>query len=341
MLTTDPAVVAGDYVVAATLMGISGDPELAQILPSSAPFPQASHRPSMPDRITTAARQDSHFIMPTASARIAVEDQAACCASMRSHLSPVDAKSATNNGLMHLLEDPRVTTLLGAEVPSLDSAGSVVSGVRFRAIDTDHRVTGDLVVPGANAIHSPTVLYRASFEALLDDLDDFDGSTITSGLHRREVHAALIYFENCWPDGLRAEPGRLRQSLPLVIATEDFHEDHNRVSIHDEGTVHVDYAGPSDYAVVGMARAQAELVNALSPLPVERIEDRSIRGTESYLQGTHRMGTDPSMAVVDGNTAHHQLPNLKVAGTSAFPSSSCVNPSLTAAVLPTRRLRNE
>lgn len=352
------------YVEAETIMAISGDPDMARVLPRSAPFPQPAHRASTPDRVMKTARPETHFIMPTARARIATDSRAACCASMRCNLCPADAKFTANNGLMHLFEDPRVTTLLGAEVRSLDTAGSSVSGVRFRAGGVEHAATGDLVVLGANAIHSPAILqrsdrggglvgaglhesYGAAFEVMLEGLDNFDGSTITTGLdyalydgpHRSEVGAALIYFENRWSHGLRAERGRLRQSLPLVIVTEDLLEDHNRVTVDGDGTARVDYAGPSDYALRGMDRARAQLDDVLAPLPVERIEDRGVRGTESHLQGTLRMGADPETSVVDGDLLHHQLRNLAVVGTATFPSCSCANPSLTTAALSLRSAR--
>jgi choline dehydrogenase-like flavoprotein len=45
--------------------------------------------------------------------------------------------------------------------------------------------------------------------------------------------------------------------------------------------------------------------------------------------GTTRMGNDPSTSVVDANCLVHGLRNLYVAGSSVFPTSSYVNPTLT------------
>jgi choline dehydrogenase-like flavoprotein len=46
--------------------------------------------------------------------------------------------------------------------------------------------------------------------------------------------------------------------------------------------------------------------------------------------GTLRFGEDPSTSVLDRNCKAHDLDNLYVVDTSFFPSSSAVNPALTA-----------
>jgi choline dehydrogenase-like flavoprotein len=46
--------------------------------------------------------------------------------------------------------------------------------------------------------------------------------------------------------------------------------------------------------------------------------------------GTARFGTDPATSVLDVNCRAHELDNLYVVDTSFFPSSSAVNPALTA-----------
>jgi choline dehydrogenase-like flavoprotein len=46
--------------------------------------------------------------------------------------------------------------------------------------------------------------------------------------------------------------------------------------------------------------------------------------------GTLRFGEDPAKSVLDVNCRAHDLDNLYVVDTSFFPSSSAVNPALTA-----------
>ena len=124
--------------------------------------------------------------------------------------------------------------------------------------------------------------------------------------------------------------------LPLVIVTEDLLEPENFVSLDEDENAFINYRGPADYAVQGMARALEKLPEILAPLPVEEIIDRGVRGTESHVQGTLRMGRDRSDSVVDRDLIHHELRNLVVVGTGTFPSCSCANPSLTAAALSLR-----
>ena len=349
------------YCEAEEIMSISGDPDMVGLMPRSMPFPQPPHHMSAPDRMMKAAQPDSHFVMPTARARVATAQRSSCCASLRCWLCPADAKFTANNGLMHLFEDPDVTVCLGSEGRRLDHAGASVRSVEFVSGGSVYRVSGDLFVLGANGIQSPAIMLRSgldgelvgrglheshgwSFEVYLDGVDNFDGSTITTGLnfglydgpHRSTQAAALVYFENRWAHGMRPEPGRLRQTLPLVVVTEDLLEPANLVTLDDRENAFIGYEGPSAYAVEGMRRAAEGLPGLLAPLPVEEIFDRGARGTESHVQGTLRMGADPTDSVVDRDLVHHRLRNLIVAGTSTFPSCSCANPSLTAAALSLR-----
>ncbi|MEY9102454.1 choline dehydrogenase-like flavoprotein [Sinorhizobium fredii] len=349
------------YCQAETVMSISGDPDMGTIMPRSMSFPQPPHRLSTPDRMMKAAQPDQHFVMPTARARVATQQRPSCCASLRCSLCPVDAKFTANNGLMHVFEHPDVSVCLGSEVRRLEHASGSVRAVAFSYDGKEHVVTGDLFVLGANGIQSAAIMLRSdlgdefvgrglhesygwNLEVYLDGVDNFDGSTITTGLnfglydgdHRSKHAAALVYFENRWQHGLRAEKGRLRQTLPLVIVTEDLLEAENFVSLDEDDNAFIHYKGPANYAVEGMARAREKLPKLLRPLPVEKIIDRGLRRTESHVQGTLRMGRDPTDSVVDGDLIHHKLRNLLIVGTSTFPSCSCANPSLTAAALSLR-----
>ncbi len=151
------------------------------------------------------------------------------------------------------------------------------------------QASGDLFVLGANAIQSPAIMLRSglggefvglglhesygwNFEVYLDGVDNFDGSTITTGLnfglydgpHRAEHAAALVYFENRWQHGMRAEKGRLRQTLPLVIVTENLLDPENHVILDKDENAFVSFKGASDYAVNGMAKALESCRRCLS-----------------------------------------------------------------------------
>lgn len=349
------------YAQAEQIMSVAGDPDMAKVMPRSTPFPQPPHRLTSVDEIMKARQPDRHFAMPTARARVATPDRSACCASFRCSQCPVDAKFTAANGFKTLLADPRVSIALRTKAVRFDSGPNAVSGLVVEHASREHRVTGDLFVLGANAIHSPALLLRSGMEssltgkglhesygtfveADLDGLDNFDGGTITTGINYglydgpfRARHAgALVYFENRFPFGLRPEPGRWRQILPMMIVTEDPPDDRNAVAIDGKGDPVITFVGVSDYARRGQKAAFDALPDLLAPLPVEAIHFREERPTESHLQGTLRMGADPATSVIDPRMVHHRWRNLVVVGTASFATCSCANPSLTAAALSLR-----
>jgi choline dehydrogenase-like flavoprotein len=83
-------------------------------------------------------------------------------------------------------------------------------------------------------------------------------------------------------------------------------------------------------------RSLARLERVVAPLPVERIEFKGMRPSESHIQGSLRMGTDPSSSVIDSKQVHHGVRNLVVVGSAVFPSCPCANPSLSVAALSLR-----
>ncbi|WP_232491539.1 GMC oxidoreductase [Novosphingobium kaempferiae] len=353
------------YCEAEDIMAISGDDAMGRVLPRSKPFPQPPHIPSTPDARLKRARPEQHFVMPTARARQATETRGPCCANLRCSLCPVDAKFTANNGLMDVFQHPSVSVCPGAEVLSLEAQGGAVRSVVFRSGGKEYSVSGDLFVLGANAIHSPAILLRSGIdrgpvgrglheaygievEVFLDGVDNFDGSTITTGLDygaydgafRSTSGAALLYFENRWKFGFRPEPGRWRQTLPIVIVVEDLPRDSDAVVLAPDGRARVVGKEPGRYALDGADRAFDQLPEILSALPVERIERRLVRPTESHLQGSLRMGTDPADAVVDAGQVHHAFRNLVVVGSSVFPTCSASNPSLTVGAMSIRAARS-
>jgi choline dehydrogenase-like flavoprotein len=79
-----------------------------------------------------------------------------------------------------------------------------------------------------------------------------------------------------------------------------------------------------------------DIKRVLEPLPVENIEFKGMRDTESHIQGSLRMGSDPATSVVDAKQVHHDVRNLVVVGSSVFPSGPNANPSLSVAALSLR-----
>ncbi|WP_020221850.1 GMC oxidoreductase, partial [Halarchaeum acidiphilum] len=56
-------------------------------------------------------------------------------------------------------------------------------------------------------------------------------------------------------------------------------------------------------------------------------------GPAFHHMGTTRMGVDPSTSVVDPELRTHDLSNLTIAGSSVFPTTGAMNPTLTIAAL--------
>lgn len=218
-------------------------------------------------------------------------------------------------------------------------------------------VEGELIVLGANAIQSSAILLRSGiddywvgrglheqhsvvYEVLLDGLDNFDGGTVTTALNYslydgdfRASHAgALLYFENRWSFGLRPEIGKWRKTLPIWASIEDVPSPENRVVLENDEPLII-HPSVSEYALDGAKFVSKNLGSVLSPLPVEEIIERGVMSTAAHLQGTLRMGESIDDSVVDKGLLHHRIRNLMVVGTGAIPTSSCANPSLTAAAL--------
>ena len=349
------------YVEAERKMSVAGSDEMAAILPRSAPFPLPPHVPTSVDRIMRRAQPEFHFPIATARASITTGERARCCSTARCNLCPVDAKFTYANGFKNLTANPAIEIRLESEVTHLDVANGVVNAVRYQHAGREYSATGELIVLGANAIHSPAILLRSGLdhpltgvgineqagyyaEALIDGIDNFDGSTITTALNymlydgdfRKEHAAALVYFENRWPFGMRKEYGRWRQLVPLIVVVEDVPQDSNRVIVDRDGTPHVLHAAISDYAQKGVDRSFAALDKVLAPLPVEQINFIGMRPTESHIQGSLRMGNDRATSVIDARQIHHDVRNLVVVGSSVFASCPCSNPSLSVAALSLR-----
>lgn len=339
------------------VMEVSG-PERTPF-PRSGPYPQPPHRPSEPDRIMAAAWPDHYFTMPTARARVATAHRPPCCASGVCGICPVNAKFTLLNDTADLFDDPRLTVVLETEALAVETAAGRATGVRLRHAGREQVVPAALVVLGANAIFNAHLLLASGdthplvgrrlheqvgveAEVFLDGVDNFQGSTFITGHgymlydgpHRREHAACLMEFHNV--GRLRADFGKWRQVLPLRLVFEDLPQERNRVLAPDDGSGRpiAHFEGHSDYADRGIAAAEAALPRVLAALPVERIEVRKpVLRTEAHIQGTVMMGDDPATSVVDRTLVHHAVRNLVVLGSSAFPSCSPANPTLTLSAL--------
>jgi hypothetical protein len=342
-------------------MLIAGPDDLAVHYPGSGRYAQPPHRMNDIDRIMKSAQPDMHFVMPNGRLSRSIGARGACCGTADCRWCPVDAKFTALNSMQHVIEHADVDICVDSKVVLIDTQNGVARGIRFLNEGKEYSVRGDLVVLGANGIHSPILLQQSGFnhpligkylhekieclvEVYLDGVNNFGGSTITTGMnlsildgdHRREHGSALLLFENTWAWGMRLEYGRWREVLPITITVETLPQETSTVTLSSDGRPHVSFPKQSEYGLNGVQAAIDKLPKVLKPLPVERIEVRHIDQISVHLQGTLRMGVDPAQSVVDAGQIHHDVRNLVVVGSSVFPTAGSAPPSLTVAALSLR-----
>ena len=144
-------------------------------------------------------------------------------------------------------------------------------------------------------------------------------------------------------DGARA------QSIPCFFMSEQSPHLESRLTLH-EG--HVDALGMaymhldwvySEEDMRNLERSVAALGDALGAAgkgrvrwPVERSQLLSILNQSRHHMGTTRMSADPDDGVVDADCRVHGVSNLYIAGSSVFPTSGIINPTLTLMALAMR-----
>ena len=346
------------YCDAEDLMQIGGDSENSPY-PRSRPYPQKAHRLSNPDKLLMKAYPDKVFAHPCARTPGPVPGQrGACCNSGVCQLCPVDAKFTILNGMKELFGNKSIETRYGARVLSFDHANGVVSTVNYQDTSGTKKVTGDMVVLGANAIFNPYIMLNSGLEhpelgtglceqvarpafLRLDGVDNFTGGTVSTALsylsyggdHRRNRAAAMMQTINeTTPINVR---GRWLQMLHVNFIYEDFRrkDNHVRVSAEDPSKPEVTYKGRSELTEKGLASIEEDLKPVLDALPVLDYEVRDPWRTESHILCTTPMGNDPQTSVLDRDCVHHQLRNLVVLGSGNFPTAAPANPTLTLSAL--------
>jgi choline dehydrogenase-like flavoprotein len=126
-----------------------------------------------------------------------------------------------------------------------------------------------------------------------------------------------------------------RRAVDFWLTTEDLPQPSNRVTLDRQGRIHVHYTNRN---LEPHRRLLAKLKGLLTHLdmhphliPNQIIRDERIPiAGVAHQCGTVRFGADPKTSALDVNCKAHDLDNLYVVDTSFFPSSSAVNPALTA-----------
>jgi choline dehydrogenase-like flavoprotein len=126
-----------------------------------------------------------------------------------------------------------------------------------------------------------------------------------------------------------------KRAIDFWITTEDLPDPENRVTVDRAGDIHLSY---TDSNLEGHRRLIAKLKGLLPRLgchepliPNQLVRDERIPiAGVAHQCGTVRFGNDPASSALDSDCKAHDLDNLYVVDTSFFPSSSAVNPALTA-----------
>jgi choline dehydrogenase-like flavoprotein len=127
-----------------------------------------------------------------------------------------------------------------------------------------------------------------------------------------------------------------RHAVDFWLTTEDLPVPENRVTIDDDGNVHLAYRSTNDQEADGLYHELKKLLNHVGMADHHVLSknfymhmDISVAGV-AHQAGTCRFGKDPATSVLDVNCKAHEVYNLYVVDTSFFPSIGAVNPALTA-----------
>jgi choline dehydrogenase-like flavoprotein len=126
-----------------------------------------------------------------------------------------------------------------------------------------------------------------------------------------------------------------RHAIDFWLTTEDLPHPENRVTVDGAGRIRLSY---TDRNTEGHRRLLGKLKGLLEPLgchpnliPHRLVRDQRIPiAGVAHQCGTVRFGHDPASSALDVDCKAHDVDNLYVVDTSFFPSSSAVNPALTA-----------
>jgi len=148
-----------------------------------------------------------------------------------------------------------------------------------------------------------------------------------------------------WGDDLLAD---LRSSYGNHVAVgalvEQLPRRENRVTIDGSRTDDRGNPVPAiEWSIDDRTRAAIERANRIQRRILDELGatvDWTVGPDEAgpafHHMGTHRMGTDPTTSVVDDRLRTHDLANLSLVGSGAFPTGGAMNPTLTIAALSLR-----
>jgi choline dehydrogenase-like flavoprotein len=125
-----------------------------------------------------------------------------------------------------------------------------------------------------------------------------------------------------------------KHAIDFWLTSEDLPHPANRVTVGRDGAIHLAKTYHNEEAHRRLLAKLKGLLGRLGcrqAIPSRTVLDQRIPlAGVAHQCGTARFGTDPRESVLDVDCKAHDLDNLYVVDTSFFPSSSAVNPALTA-----------
>lgn len=342
------------YMVAAEeIMEVAGGGS-EHLFPRSKPYPYPAHAQTRAER---RLREHDPDWAPMPSARANGGSRGVCCASGACALCPVDVKFTIQNGLDQF-DDPNFAVALDAEVRRVSTEAGAARGLIVRGGDgAEYEVQGDSVALAANAISNAAIMLRSGLggplvgQGLHEQASQFawfnipfdnyyGGTSITGagfslydGDFRREAGSILIESWNA-PPSLRYEKGKWLQRMKLKFVAEDLPRPENRVVLDDD-EAKVAWAGHSDYAFAGLARARTKIFD-LIPFEHELTAFSGYQPTEAHIQGGTPMSTTAAEGVVDADCRVFGVEGLRCLGSGVFTTCAASNPTLTLAAISLR-----
>ena len=265
------------------------------------------------------------------------------------------------------LEYPNVTLKRHTKVERLEADGHTVSRVVAESGET---FTADIVVVSCGAVNSAALLLRSELANGSGQVGRNYMAHINSGViaisqtpNETKFQKTLGVNDYYWgaadselPLGhiqmlgksdrniLRAgapwfAPGlaldyMAKHAIDFWLTSEDLPHPENRVTVDRGGRIHLAKTYHNEEAHRRLLRKLKGLLGDLGchqGIPSTTILDQRIPlAGVAHQCGTARFGEDPATSVLDVNCRAHEVENLYVVDTSFFPSSSAVNPALTA-----------
>jgi choline dehydrogenase-like flavoprotein len=126
-----------------------------------------------------------------------------------------------------------------------------------------------------------------------------------------------------------------RHSVDIWLTTEDLPRPENRVTVDEDGSIHLAYQFSNASETDGLYRELKALLNKTG-LSAHHVLSKNyylnltvpLAGV-AHQAGTARFGSDPATSVADIDCKVHEVDNLYIADASIFPSIGAVNPALT------------